>query len=138
MNTTTINTNRSYTVPCKKFDFAQLLDNIAIACVFLPLITSLAWLIYAIPGLPIWITDFILVPMMIVGWVATLISCPLKLLKLLGKMVGKPFLAGLRFPIVPANVVIALFLLSAGITAFIGLLIFAPALVTIINFFKGE
>ena len=138
MNATTINTNRTYAAPRKKFDFAELLDNIAITCVFLPLVTTLAWIIYAIPGLPIWIADFVLAPMMIVGWVATLISCPLKLLKLLGKMVGKPFLLGLRFPIIPANFLIAMFLLAGGLTVFAGLLIFAPALVTIVNFFKGE
>ena len=133
-------TNTIYTTTASKSktDFAAAWENISTVCAFLPLITTLAWLLYAIPGMPIFVTDFILVPMMCIGWIATLISCPVKVLKLIGKLVGKPFLTGLCIPILPINLFLACLFGGAGACALAALLIFAPGIVTLTHFFKGE
>ena len=130
-------TNTTYTTKSKT-DFASTWETISNVCAFLPLVTTLAWLLYGIPGMPIAVMDFGLVPMMFIGWIATLISCPLKVLKLIGKMVGKPFLAGLCIPILPVNLFLACLFGGAGACALAALLIFAPGIVTLTHFFKGE
>lgn len=139
MTNTTTYTNTAYaTAPKRKTDFAEIWAIITMVCAFLPLISTLAWLLYAIPGMPIFVTDYILVPMMFIGWGATVLSCPLKLLKLIGKMVLKPFLAGLCIPILPINLFLACLFGGAGACALLALLAFAPAIVTLVNFFKCE
>ena len=136
--TNTTYTNAISTASERKIDFAAIWENISTVCAFLPLITTFAWLLYAIPGMPIFVIDFILVPMMFIGWGATLLSCPLKVLKLIGKMVGKPFLVGLCIPILPVNLLLACLFGGAGACALLALLAFAPGIVSLVTFFKAE
>lgn len=133
MNTTTYTPTTRATK-----EFSSVWVIIRTVWAFLPLATTLAWLLYAIPNMPIFVIDYILFPMMIVGWVAGVTYRPGKVLKLAGKMVGKLFLLGLKFPFFPADLLVAVIMGCIGASAFVALLAFAPAAVSTVCYFRCE
>lgn len=111
-------------------------ENIRFFCHFVPLLTTLAWGLYAIPDLPITVIDYFLVPLMILGWIAAIIARPLEIIKLVGRLAGKGFLVGLLIPIIPVNLFLAVIIGGAGLVAVAALLLFAPGALTIFCFVK--
>ena len=114
-----------------KKDTAFSFGDIYFWCHIIPLVTTLCWAIYAIPGIPDWMCSYILFPLMCIGWLATLIARPGVILGLAVKLISSGFSAGLMFPLFPLNLAVALFCGCLGLLGFALLVGLAPAVVTI-------
>ena len=110
---------------------------IRVVCHFIPVICSLVWLVYYAFEPANFVADYILFPLLVVGWVSAIIACPLRFLKATFGLA----LAGLKLgwvicPLFPMCIVTALFGGALGLMGGILLGAFAPAIVTIYAFFK--
>ena len=115
----------------------NIFKTIRTVCHFLPLLISLAWLIYWIFNPANWVADYILAPMMAIGWISLIIARPLKTV-----ITGFKFIkAGLKFGyditmIIPACYTTALIGFFIALTAFMLILMYFPAGITLYFLFS--
>ena len=105
------------------------------ACHFIPLISSLAWIIYYTMNPSNFVVNYILFPLMVIGWVAATIARFPAFLSLMGKCVGMGTSIGFIF-IFPFNLAFMLVGMAFGLALAGGIAIYAPAVVTIFCFVK--
>ena len=117
--------------------FSNIFKTIRTVCHFLPLLISLAWLIYWIFNPANWVADYILAPMMMIGWISLIIARPLKTV-----ITGFKFIkAGLKIGyditmIIPACYTTALIGFFIALTAFMLILMYFPAGITLYFLFS--
>lgn len=106
-------------------------------CHFVPVICSLVWIIYYAFDPSNFVADYILFPLVMAGWVAALIACPLQFIKVAFKLVVGGWTIGWTIcPLIPMCFGTALAGAAVGLCAALMLVVFAPAAITIYNFFK--
>ena len=117
----------------------KLEDGLATAYVvmhFVPLVTSIGWLIYLIGGMQdSWLN--VLAPFVLLGMVSAVLTHPIRILWSAIQRIARGFWVPLTsVPFFPANLVASA--LGGGImaTVSLGLLLFAPAAVTLYYFFE--
>lgn len=104
-------------------------DKVRPCCYFIPIITTVAVVLSFAYDLPIYVDNYIIFPMVFVGWIAALLTGPFRLLKLILKFisfVGQAAIVGI-FGCIG-------FILCLNAIEYIFL--FAPAIITIIYFFR--
>ena len=106
-------------------------------CHFVPVICSLVWILYYTLNPSNFVADYILFPLVMAGWIAALIACPLQFLKVAFKlMIGGWTIGWTICPLIPMCFATALFGAALGLMGGLALVVFAPAAITIYNFFK--
>ena len=106
-------------------------------CHFVPVICSLVWILYYTLNPSNFVADYILFPLVMIGWIAALIACPLQFIKVAFKLVVGGWTVGWTIcPLIPMCFGTALAGAAIGLFAAIVLVVFAPAAITIYNFFK--
>ena len=103
---------------------------------FVPIATSICWLIYFISGQ----NDdlmYILAPIMLVGMVSALLTHPIRIIGFALKRVGMGFWTPLvSVPFFPANLVASALCGGIMATLCLGLILFAPAVLPLYFFFE--
>ena len=140
MNTT--HTNMTAAVNNKP-DFWTAFSGIRGICAFVPIVTSLIWIIYTVlEAVGFAALDFtatyILFPIACIGWLAAVIACPMKILTMVFACIFKPFVAGFKVAFFPFSLILALILGGLGFVAAFAVLVYVPAAVTIPSFFGKE
>ena len=116
---------------------AEAWGMIRAICHFVPLICSLVWILYYTLDPSNFVADYILFPLMAIGWISALIACPLQFIKVALKLVAGGWTVGWAIcPLIPMCFGTALAGAAIGLFAGILLVTFAPAAITIYMFFK--
>lgn len=124
----------------KKIDkILDIWDTVQLCCYFIPIVTTIVWVLSSNFNLPIFLEDYILFPIMFVGWIAVFLTGPIRLLKLLLEV---SFWSGkIGFALIPIFPICLISGLTCLIVCFCLLLyvfIYAPAAITLYCFFRDE
>jgi hypothetical protein len=108
-------------------------------CHFLPLLSSVAWVIHTAFDPSRFVSDYILVPLLVIGWAAALIARPVKFITLaIGLATGGLTLGWTICPLFPLCIATAGIGLALGVSAALFLVAYAPAAITIYCFVKDK
>ena len=105
-------------------------------CHFVPIVSSLGWLVaWAIPNDTLF--TYVLMPLIAIGLLAAILAAPLQFLKTAFSLtIGGWTLGWTLCPFFPMCFTTAFIGAGLGLTAGLALAIFAPAAITIYNFLK--
>lgn len=110
-------------------------EKIQLCCYFIPIVTSLAFLIGSVFDLPRGVEDYILVPICIIGWIAALLTGPIRLIKVVFKCILVGWNIGFAVPFFPICFLTGAFCALLGMAVGLYGVMFAPAIFTIYYFF---
>ena len=105
--------------------------KIRIPCHFIPLVTSLAWIIFYTLEPSNLVVNYILFPLMIIGWGAALIARLFDFIALVFGLIGTGLSFGFSIFIIPFNFLFALIGGTIALAIAFGLVVYAPGAVTI-------
>lgn len=115
----------------------NILSLIRTICHFLPLLTSLVWIIHSTLNPSNFIADYLLLPIALIGWGSALIARPLKFFTTALKLVIGGWTIGWAIcPFFPMCILTALIGALVGFFAILVILVYAPAVITILCFVK--
>ena len=119
--------------------FCTIFAKIRLACHFLPILTSVAWLIHTVFDPSNFVSDYILVPLLFIGWISALLARPLKFIKVAFCLVTGGLSIGWTIcPLFPMCIATAGIGLALGATAALFIVAYAPAAITIYCFIKDR
>ncbi len=122
----------------KKTRLSDIFSNVYIILHFVPILTTIAWIIYFIFGQNDAMMS-VLGPIILIGSASAVITHPIKILLLVLKKVGGAFLAPvIGFPIFPFNLMVAALCGGIAVTIFLAMMIFAPAILPLYYFFTDN
>ena len=139
METTTNQISVEQTVP-EQSTFERILETwamIRMICHFVPVLTSLGWLIYSCTNPSDGVFAFLLAPMIVVGLLAAIIATPWQFIKAAFKLMLTGWKLGWTLcPFFPTCIGTALLGAALGAAGGVMLMVYIPAAITIYNFFK--
>lgn len=113
-------------------------ERVRLCCYFVPIITTVALIIDFIFELSDFAENYIIWPMVIIGWAAAVLTGPFRLIKLIWKWISFGWKAFWIIPVYPICLILGC---MGAVLCFAGIgyiLLFAPAVVTIYYFVTEE
>ena len=111
--------------------------NIRLICHFLPLLSTIGWIVDYTLNPSNFIVNYILFPLMVIGWIAAFIARPRELFAVIRKFISTGWATGWSIcPLFPICYATALFIAGVGLIPAFMLVLGAPAAVTLFCFIK--
>lgn len=110
---------------------AEIWFKIRIPCHFIPLLTSIGWIIYYTLEPSNFVVNYILFPLMVIGWGAALIARFFDFISLVFGLIGTGLSFGFSIFIIPFNFLFALIGGTIGLSIAFVLVVYAPGAVTL-------
>lgn len=114
-------------------------ERIRLCCYFIPIITTVAFLLSYFCKIPIAVEYYTIVPMTFIGWIAAILTGPIRLIKMFLKVNLTSLKIGFDVvPFFPGCILGAFIAWLVCFAAVFYVCIYAPAAITIFLFVKDE